>query len=114
VTAAGSEFIESVDRFLTDLDLQVANARGIGGNLRGRLVISCLLPDASHGANLSNANMTKSTKAFRVFQADTKMPSATEALDLLTSTQQRETAMPAAISATPATSGSAADMKSPV
>jgi LysR family carnitine catabolism transcriptional activator len=48
LTPAGSEFIESIDRFLSDLDLQVANARGIGGNLRGRLVISCLLSLTHH------------------------------------------------------------------
>jgi LysR family carnitine catabolism transcriptional activator len=48
LTAAGSEFIESIDRVLSDFDLQVANARGIGGNLRGRLVISCLLSLTHH------------------------------------------------------------------
>src|SRR5262245_43910233 len=43
LTASGREFTQSIGRFLEDLDTQVENARAVGGQLRGRLVISCLL-----------------------------------------------------------------------
>ena len=48
LTAAGSGFIAPVGRFLDDLDAQVAAARGMGGPLRGRLVISSLLSLTHH------------------------------------------------------------------
>lgn len=48
LTGPGREFIEAVGRFLDDLDGQVANIRGSGGQLRGRLVMSCLLSLTHH------------------------------------------------------------------
>ncbi len=48
LTASGREFTQSIGRFLEDLDTQVENARAVGGQLRGRLVISCLLSLTHH------------------------------------------------------------------
>lgn len=48
LTSAGSGFVEPIGRFLDDLDAQVALARGVGGPLRGRLVISSLLSLTHH------------------------------------------------------------------
>jgi LysR family carnitine catabolism transcriptional activator len=48
LTGPGRELAEAVGRFLDDLDAQVAHARGIGGQVRGRLVISCLLSLTHH------------------------------------------------------------------
>ena len=47
-TVPGREFVASMDRLLQDLDLQVQSARALGGQLRGRLVISCLLSLTHH------------------------------------------------------------------
>ena len=48
LTAPGREFVEGIARFLDDLDAQVASARSVGGQFRGRLVISCLLSLTHH------------------------------------------------------------------
>lgn len=48
LTGPGRDFIEAAGRFLDDLDSQVAHARGLGGQLRGRLVISSLLSLTHH------------------------------------------------------------------
>src|SRR5215471_21859007 len=43
LTAPGREFTASTQRFLDDLGTQVDNARALGQQIRGRLIISCLL-----------------------------------------------------------------------
>jgi LysR family carnitine catabolism transcriptional activator len=48
LTAPGREFTASTRRFLDDLDTQVDNARALGDQARGRLVISCLLSLTHH------------------------------------------------------------------
>jgi LysR family carnitine catabolism transcriptional activator len=48
VTAAGREFLPAVERLLQDLSMQVENARSLGGQQRGRLLISCLLSVTHH------------------------------------------------------------------
>ncbi|WJR77423.1 LysR family transcriptional regulator [Bradyrhizobium sp. NP1] len=48
LTAPGREFTASTRRFIDDLDIQVNNARALGGQIRGRLIISCLLSITHH------------------------------------------------------------------
>lgn len=48
LTSTGRDFVHAIGRFLEDLDAQVENARSLGGHLRGRLVISCLLSLTHH------------------------------------------------------------------
>jgi LysR family carnitine catabolism transcriptional activator len=48
LTAPGREFTASTKRFIDDLDIQVANARALGGQIRGRLTISCLISITHH------------------------------------------------------------------
>src|SRR5258708_35230699 len=43
LTAPGREFTASTRRFIEDLNIQVENARALGGQIRGRLIVSCLL-----------------------------------------------------------------------
>jgi LysR family transcriptional regulator, carnitine catabolism transcriptional activator len=43
LTAPGREFTASTQRFIDDLGTQVDNARALGQQIRGRLIISCLL-----------------------------------------------------------------------
>jgi len=43
LTAPGREFTVSARRLIEDLNIQVENARALGGQVRGRLIISCLL-----------------------------------------------------------------------
>jgi len=48
LTAPGREFTASTRRFIDDLNIQVENARALGGQIRGRLIISCLLSITHH------------------------------------------------------------------
>jgi len=48
LTAPGREFTASTKRFIEDLNIQVENARALGGQIRGRLIISCLLSITHH------------------------------------------------------------------
>ncbi|HLX18326.1 MAG TPA: LysR family transcriptional regulator [Bradyrhizobium sp.] len=48
LTAPGREFTASTRRFIDDLNIQVESARALGGQLRGRLIISCLLSITHH------------------------------------------------------------------
>ncbi|MFY9953234.1 LysR family transcriptional regulator [Bradyrhizobium sp.] len=48
LTAPGREFTASMRRFIEDLNIQVENARALGGQIRGRLIISCLLSITHH------------------------------------------------------------------
>lgn len=48
LTAPGREFTASTRRFLDDLATQVDNARALGEQVRGRLIISCLLSITHH------------------------------------------------------------------
>jgi LysR family carnitine catabolism transcriptional activator len=48
LTAPGREFTTSTRRFIDDLNIQVANARALGGQIRGRLIISCQLSITHH------------------------------------------------------------------
>jgi LysR family carnitine catabolism transcriptional activator len=48
LTAPGREFTASTRRLIEDLNIQVENARAIGGQIRGRLIISCLLSITHH------------------------------------------------------------------
>src|SRR4051812_27195930 len=48
LTAPGREFTASTRRFLDDLGTQVDNARALGDQVRGRLIISCLLSITHH------------------------------------------------------------------
>ena len=48
LTAPGREFTASTRRFIEDLNIQVENARAVGGQIRGRLIISCLLSITHH------------------------------------------------------------------
>src|SRR5882757_3000882 len=48
LTAPGREFTASTQRLLADLAAQVDNARALGGQIRGRLIISCLLSLTHH------------------------------------------------------------------
>ncbi|WP_426434733.1 LysR family transcriptional regulator [Bradyrhizobium genosp. P] len=48
LTAPGREFTTSTQRLLADLGTQVDNARALGGQIRGRLIISCLLSLTHH------------------------------------------------------------------
>ena len=48
LTAPGREFTASAGRFLEDLSAQVDNARALGEQVRGRLIISCLLSITHH------------------------------------------------------------------
>ena len=48
LTAPGREFTASTCRFIDDLNIQVENARALGGQIRGRLIISCLLSITHH------------------------------------------------------------------
>ena len=48
LTAPGREFAVSTQRFLDDLGTQVENARALGQQIRGRLIISCLLSITHH------------------------------------------------------------------
>ena len=48
MTAPGRELVQAIGPLLDALDAQVAAARSLGGNLRGRLVISCLLSLTHH------------------------------------------------------------------
>ncbi len=48
LTAPGREFTTSTRRFIDDLNTQVANARALGGQIRGRLIISCQLSITHH------------------------------------------------------------------
>lgn len=48
LTAPGREFTTATRRFIEDLTLQVDNARALGGQVRGRLIISCLLSLTHH------------------------------------------------------------------
>src|ERR1700760_4563096 len=43
LTAPGREFTASSRRLIDDLNMQVENARALEGQVRGRLIISCLL-----------------------------------------------------------------------
>src|SRR5215813_3947809 len=43
LTAPGREFTVATRRLIEDLNIQVENARALGGQVRGRLIISCLL-----------------------------------------------------------------------
>jgi LysR family transcriptional regulator, carnitine catabolism transcriptional activator len=43
LTAPGREFTVSARRLIEDLNIQVENARALGGQVRGRLIVSCLL-----------------------------------------------------------------------
>jgi LysR family carnitine catabolism transcriptional activator len=48
LTAPGREFTASTSRFIEDLNIQVETARALGGQIRGRLIISCLLSITHH------------------------------------------------------------------
>ncbi len=48
LTAPGREFTTSTRRFLDDLGAQVENARALGEQVRGRLIVSCLLSITHH------------------------------------------------------------------
>ena len=48
LTAPGREFTASTKRFIEDLNIQVENARALGEQIRGRLIISCLLSITHH------------------------------------------------------------------
>jgi len=48
LTAPGREFTASTRRFIEDLNIQVENARALGGQIRGRLIISCQLSITHH------------------------------------------------------------------
>jgi LysR family carnitine catabolism transcriptional activator len=48
LTAPGREFTASTRRFIEDLNIQVENARALGEQIRGRLIISCLLSITHH------------------------------------------------------------------
>jgi LysR family carnitine catabolism transcriptional activator len=48
LTAPGREFTASTRRFIDDLNIQVANTRALGGQVRGRLIISCQLSITHH------------------------------------------------------------------
>src|SRR6185312_8934697 len=48
LTAPGREFTASTQRLIEDLNIQVDNARAVGEQLRGRLIISCLLSITHH------------------------------------------------------------------
>src|ERR1700724_4247129 len=48
LTAPGREVTASTKRFIEDLNIQVENARALGGQIRGRLIISCLLSITHH------------------------------------------------------------------
>jgi len=48
LTAPGREFTASTRRFIEDLNIQVENTRALGGQIRGRLIISCLLSITHH------------------------------------------------------------------
>ncbi|WP_212023017.1 LysR family transcriptional regulator [Bradyrhizobium tropiciagri] len=48
LTAPGREFTASTQRLLADLGAQVDNARALGEQIRGRLIISCLLSLTHH------------------------------------------------------------------
>jgi LysR family carnitine catabolism transcriptional activator len=48
LTAPGREFTASMQRLLADLGAQVDNARALGEQIRGRLIISCLLSLTHH------------------------------------------------------------------
>jgi LysR family carnitine catabolism transcriptional activator len=48
LTAPGREFTASTQRLLADLGAQVDNARALGEQIKGRLIISCLLSLTHH------------------------------------------------------------------
>ncbi|BAT59584.1 HTH-type transcriptional regulator GltC [Variibacter gotjawalensis] len=48
LTPAGRDFVTTCGRLLDELDAHVASARSVGGYLRGRLVISCLISVTHH------------------------------------------------------------------
>lgn len=48
LTAPGREFTASIQRLLADLGTQVDNARALGEQIKGRLIISCLLSLTHH------------------------------------------------------------------
>jgi LysR family carnitine catabolism transcriptional activator len=48
LTAPGREFTASTRRLMEDLNIQVDNARALGGQVRGRLIISCLISLTHH------------------------------------------------------------------
>jgi LysR family carnitine catabolism transcriptional activator len=48
LTAPGREFTASTRRFIEDLEIQVENARSLGEQIRGRLIISCQLSITHH------------------------------------------------------------------
>src|ERR1700688_4979138 len=48
LTAPGREFTVSARRLIEDLNIQVENARALGGQVRGRLIVSCLLSITHH------------------------------------------------------------------
>ena len=48
LTAPGREFTASTRRFIDDLNIQIESARALGGQIRGRLTISCLLSITHH------------------------------------------------------------------
>jgi LysR family transcriptional regulator, carnitine catabolism transcriptional activator len=48
LTAPGREFTASTRRFIDDLNIQVENARALGGQIRGRLIVSCQLSITHH------------------------------------------------------------------
>jgi LysR family transcriptional regulator, carnitine catabolism transcriptional activator len=48
LTAPGREFTASTRRFIDDLNIQVDNARALGGQIRGRLIVSCQLSITHH------------------------------------------------------------------
>ena len=47
-TAPGRKFTASTRRLMEDLNIQVDNARALGGQVRGRLIISCLTSLTHH------------------------------------------------------------------
>ncbi|MGY4478236.1 LysR family transcriptional regulator [Bradyrhizobium sp. USDA 3364] len=48
LTAPGREFTAAIQRLLADLGAQVDNARALGEQIKGRLIISCLLSLTHH------------------------------------------------------------------
>ncbi|WP_076866887.1 LysR family transcriptional regulator [Bradyrhizobium mercantei] len=48
LTAPGREFTASIQRLLADLGAQVDNARALGEQIKGRLIVSCLLSLTHH------------------------------------------------------------------
>src|SRR5258706_13019234 len=48
LTATGREFTVSSRRFIEELNIQVENTRALGGQMRGRLIISCVLSITHH------------------------------------------------------------------